>query len=478
MNAAAAPAPSNRRIPPSVVLLASASVLALLGRSQLALAGFVFAIVGQQLAWLYPAQARQAARAVDDGIARLGHALSTGLFGLVHVVLIVPAWAIRGRRVLRRETAWRPMPNAPSEPAQLHAGAPAHGQRPGRGIDALVGAVLVLAAVGLARLDPPSEAVADSVTDRATATAQLAPALADQPRVGEELAEQGQVFADRVADDELGWVLGDSTGELVQVRDGERVTPVPQGAGADPLVVWFFGGSQTWGLGDGDDATIPARFAARATEEGRPVAARNFAVPAYLVGQSSKLLVRELARQSEEPDLIVFVDGYNETVGGLASTLAGVAPGEPFTAYGASGAAGTGAAYDGPAATLDERYDGVLAMHALGRDRAQRAADAAGVPIVFAWQPNAFSGPLRPTEGEVLTELSWADDELAALRTADAAVRSRLPDDVIDLGSVFDGVEEPIYWDTVHVNEMGADLIARALLDDLSDRLDSLEGDR
>ena len=40
--------------------------------------------------------------------------------------------------------------------------------------------------------------------------------------------------------------------------------------------------------------------------------ARNFAVPAYLVGQSSQRLEQELQRQPERPDLVVFVDGYNE----------------------------------------------------------------------------------------------------------------------------------------------------------------------
>jgi lysophospholipase L1-like esterase len=467
-----------RRIPPAALLLATSGVMALLGRAHLAILGVGVAIVGQQLAWLYPDHARRAAHGVDAGVARLGHLLATVLFGTVHLLLVVPAWALSGRRSLRRTASWHRRPDAPEAPRRLHTTiadplTPRH-----LAIDAAVGAALVLGAVALVRAAPVQDATAGPLVDRATATAELPPALADQPLAPEVLGEQGALFADRLPDDELGWVLGDSTGSLVEVRDGERITPVPAGAGEDPLEVWFFGGSLTWGLGVGDDATIPARFAARATEDGRPVVARNFAVPAYLIDQSSELFVRELARQPRRPDLVVFLDGYNEMYGGMASTLAGVAPGAPFTAYGASGAAGTGEAYDGPPASLDERYEGVLTMHARGRERARRAAEAAGVPVVFAWQPNAHSRTEPAVERGVLHELGWSDAELADLHVADRELRRRLPEDVIDLGDAFDTVEQPIYWDTVHVNEVGADRVAQALLVDLSGRLDSLEGDR
>ena len=55
---------------------------------------------------------------------------------------------------------------------------------------------------------------------------------------------------------------------------------------------------------------------------------------------------------------------------------------------------------------------------------------------------------------------------------------SRLPDDVLDLGDVFSGEDEAIYWDTVHTNEVGADLVAQRLVDDLWDRLEDPQGDQ
>jgi lysophospholipase L1-like esterase len=460
-----------------LLLVLTASVLAAVGRTQLAAIGLAIAVVGQQLAWAYPAAARRAAGAVDRSIERLGVGLGAVLFGAVHLVLIVPAWALGGRRALRGEHRWHPSPPAAEQPRRLHGPPTRTPPASSRGRDALVGAALVIVAVALVRLGPPTTVRSGPIEDRATATAQLAPALADQPSAPTVLAEQGAAFAGRLPDAELGWTMGDSAGTLVNSRDGERVTP-PATEASDALEVWFFGGSVVWGLGQSDAATIPARFASRATRAGVPVIARNFAAPAYMIEQSSLLFERQLADEAARPDLVIFLDGYNEMYGGMASTLAGVAPGTPFFAYAATGAAGTGSAYRGPTATLEDRYEGVLEVHALGRERATRAAAEADVPIVFAWQPNAHSGALRPGELDVLHELGWSDEELADLHTADQELRRRLPDEVIDLGDVFEAVDRPIYWDTVHVDESGADVIAAALLDELSDRLDAMEGDR
>jgi lysophospholipase L1-like esterase len=54
----------------------------------------------------------------------------------------------------------------------------------------------------------------------------------------------------------------------------------------------------------------------------------------------------------------------------------------------------------------------------------------------------------------------WPEDLLAGL-----------PARVTDLSGVFDEVEEPIYIDGVHTNELGARLVAEALWADLGDDL-------
>lgn len=477
MSATSAPAAPGRTIPPSVFLLVTASALLLLGRTSAGLLAAGIAVVGQQLAWLYPATARRAATAFEAGVKHLGHGLTEVLFAALHVVVILPGWLITGRSAVATPSAWVPVSHDVSA-RRMYSHDPANRPSRDRRTDALVGAAIVAAAIVVAALATPAEEAHRPLQDRATATAELPAALADQPDAAAVLAEQGQAFGQRVPDDRLSWVLGTSTGDLVNVRDGERVTPTPPGAGDDPLEVWFFGGSLTWGVGQSDARTIPARFAARATEAGIPVRARNFAVPAYMIEQSSILFERELARQPVKPDLVVFLDGYNEMYGAMGSTLAGVAPGTPFSAYTAKGAAGVGRGYHGPTATLEDRYEGVLAMHQRGRDRARRAAEAAGVDLAFAWQPNVYSRPAQPGERATLAELGWTDAEIGELRTADAEIRRRLPPGIVDLGGVFDTADEPIYLDTVHVNERGADLLAAALVDDLAPRLARLEEDQ
>lgn len=472
------PPPTSRRPPPSVFLLIASVVMFALGRTTAGLVAVAVAVVGQQLAWLFPAPARRVATGVDGLIQRASTGIGTGAFTLVHLIVILPTWLVAGNRMRPRgSSGWTTPPTGAQDPHRLHAreSVPRRDRR-----DLLGGVGFVAVALALLGLmgTPAATAVDGPLADRATATAELPPALVDQDDAPQLLAEQGGAFASREPDPVLGWTLPDSTGQLVNQRDGLRVTPDPGGAGERPLVVWFFGGSVAWGLGQRDDATIPARFAARATERGRPVVARNFAVPAYLVDQSSLRFEQELEARAERPDLVVFYDGYNEMYGGMASTLAGVAPGDPFFAYGPTGSSGTGEPYAGPPASLEDRYAGVMAMHARGRERARQAADAAGVPVVFVWQANAHGDRLRPGEASVLRELGWADDELAALHTADQELRARLPDDVLDLGNVFSGEDEAIYWDTVHTNEVGADLVAQRLVDDLWDRLEDPQGDQ
>lgn len=476
MTSEASPAP--RRVAPSVFLLIGAVVMFAFGRTSAGMFAVGVAVVGQQLAWLFPARARRLAAGVDSLIQRAGVAIGTAAFTFVHLLVILPSWVVAGNVLRRRHpSGWTAVPGAAHDPHRLHAPEPT--PRFSR-VDLVGGLGIVAVALALLAAVGTPDATADDgpLTDRATATAELPPALVDQPEAALLIEEQGGAFARREADPVLGWSLPDSTGQLVNQRDGLRVTPDPPAVGDRPLRVWFFGGSVTWGLGQRDEGTIPARFAARATERGRPVVARNFAVPAYLVDQSSLRFVQELEERSERPDLVVFLDGYNEMYGGMASTLAGVAPGDPFFAYGPTGAAGTGAAYTGPPASLEERYEGVVAMHERARERARSAAEAAGVPVVFAWQANAHSDRLRPGESSVLRELGWSEDELAALHTADQELRSRLPDEVDDIGDVFSGENQAIYWDTVHTNEVGADLVAQRLVDDLWDRLEYPQGDQ
>ena len=92
MTSASAPAAPPRRLPPSVLLLVGATLAFALGRTTAALVAVAAAVVGQQLAWLFPAPARRLALAVDAAIHRVSAFIGTAAFTVVHVVVVVPAW--------------------------------------------------------------------------------------------------------------------------------------------------------------------------------------------------------------------------------------------------------------------------------------------------------------------------------------------------------------------------------------------------
>jgi lysophospholipase L1-like esterase len=49
---------------------------------------------------------------------------------------------------------------------------------------------------------------------------------------------------------------------------------------------------------------------------------------------------------------------------------------------------------------------------------------------------------------------------------------------VTDLSGVFDGQTEPIYWDTVHTNELGSKIVAERMLKELQPTLQNLQNSR
>jgi hypothetical protein len=86
-----------------------------------------------------------------------------------------------------------------------------------------------------------------------------------------------------------------------------RLPPRPIAAIRD--AVWFFGGSTTFGEGVADSETIPARLEALI---GRPVV--NFGVRNYS-SLRENLLLGHYLRLGYRPQLVLFLDGINETCG-------------------------------------------------------------------------------------------------------------------------------------------------------------------
>lgn len=285
--------------------------------------------------------------------------------------------------------------------------------------------------------------------------------------------------------DAPGWALKDGTSEYIDVEDRQRRTVLPDPALGEPLEVWFFGGSAAFGAGQRDEHTVPSELVRRAGNQGRALRIRNFGVPATVNWQSTVLAIEQLMWAERPPDLIVFYDGANDLA--LQNTLV---------------AAGKGLA-DDPASLYDEQFDEILRDRAdekgapastaapvtpdpgfdvltpaqiggavatrYGRGVAVASTFAAtkGVPVIAFWQPVlSTKAPLSAADLEVAQSVGLDRAALAQAAAVSAEARARLaaaPEEIIDLSGAFDGLEEPIYWDSVHTNELGAQVVAEKM---------------
>lgn len=272
----------------------------------------------------------------------------------------------------------------------------------------------------------------------------------------------------------------------VNVTERERVSYEPAvPTGVDPLKVAFFGGSVMFGVGQRDEHTIPSAFARIAEENGVPVEVHNYGFPGWVIWQEYQLMERLLA-SGEEYDMVVFFDGFNEfdvqmsdyssepthhsavIFGGLATEFReqrATEPG-PLDAVGelaesyrrASGAwrvwdtvTGRDAPLpgldDAVAGTPEQQTDAALDIYGRAKGLTEDLAVDHEVPVRFFWQPRAAGWP-----PEVL---------------------DRLPEGVVDLSNVFGGDPSPFY-DVVHTDEVGAEVIAQAMWDELGPELEAM----
>ena len=103
-------------------------------------------------------------------------------------------------------------------------------------------------------------------------------------------------------------VDGDSNRRTWNPAAGLTVTPV-----RSKRSVYVFGGSTAWGGGSRDDYTIPSDLSRILNGAGGSVDVENRAVPAYFSTQEVLWLMRQL-RKGARPDVVVFLDGLNETL--------------------------------------------------------------------------------------------------------------------------------------------------------------------
>ena len=106
---------------------------------------------------------------------------------------------------------------------------------------------------------------------------------------------------------------------------GIRNTWEPEVASSDDLIeIFFFGGSVGWGMGARDNHTIPSELA-KLFESKRGVKARitNYSENAYCGTQSLISLMLAL-RSGKIPDVVIFLDGVNDSFSAFQQGIAGL----------------------------------------------------------------------------------------------------------------------------------------------------------
>jgi len=122
------------------------------------------------------------------------------------------------------------------------------------------------------------------------------------------------------------WRRTPRRGQYINIgSDGLRKTinvSISEGA-SPPIKVFMFGGSTMWGLGAGDDSTIPSIFAEEAKNKGMNCEVVNFGQYAYVSTQEVIELMLQL-QKGNIPDIVIFYDGVNDTFSGFQLSVPGL----------------------------------------------------------------------------------------------------------------------------------------------------------
>jgi lysophospholipase L1-like esterase len=303
------------------------------------------------------------------------------------------------------------------------------------------------------------------------------------------------------------WRLKPYRGRYVNVdENGIRRSwqPPEQPAGGEPVEIFVFGGSTTWGNGARDDHTIPSSLARLLHARGINCRVTNFGESGYVSMQELITLMLQL-RQGHVPGLVVFYDGVNDTYAAWQRKRAGTPQNErsrvvefnmsnpkrraertrallreyasslalrrftlrvlarvrPVRPPSPAATAAAAAASDSLAQDVVDTYIGHMEL-------VRALADRYGFEYVFFWQPNVFEKEhLTPSEQ---AQADWMRAEGEFIRKVyEKARRSGMEEKsggrFHDLSRLFAQTRGPIFFDFCHMGETGNEIVAGSMVD-------------
>lgn len=442
-------------------------VVALVLAAVLGSSGHVPAAVGVVLAGTAAGQMTALAwspwlRCLDLVERAVATGLRTVLLGIVFVVVVCPLWLLA--RLFRHDTLavttrTGGRPPAPTRPFARERSSLTVRRR--LVVPAVVCTVLAIAIAGAALVS----STAGNGEPRRTALTRPHSLIAHEglswaPALFAEESELRNLY-----DPYLSVRQDDHQGRYINIVRGVRQSYRAETApGGDALDVWFFGGSTLFGIGQRDDHTIPSEIVRLAEHDGLAIRAWNFGMSTYVNWQETVLLL-ELLQERPPPDLVVFYDGAND-----ATVYVRDGTRWPSTFFAPDierALIDDDALVSEPASRPDRRTEvrrvrDFLRALAAGARTADSAAAALGVPVRHFLQP--VLGTKRPLTGhdEDAYDVMRAEPRFDQARW-DVIRAQPLPEGLIDVTDALDGVTDPVYFDQVHTNELGAAAVARAM---------------
>lgn len=516
----------RRAAPPAVV----AAAFALLGARGPAIVLAAVSLLLLVLGWAAPGLVSALDRALDRFGRVVASGVSTGLSVMAFVLGVLPLWALGrpARRISRTpatggHSAWTVPVTASTGTAAGsadHAGAAATWPHPTRpwprvaalatGIVAVVALVLAFADRGqqatsqLAEVPPtvplvqqPLESIPDDLERWIPAVeprrARPEPAVEfdgvpvssyaheDEPWAAAALGELQQMPYSY--DPFLGHRLGEFRGRYVNIVDGRRVSYTPR----DPqLDVWFFGGSTMIGIGQRDDHTLPSVVARLAERDGIRIRPFNFGVSGYVNWQSLEQFEQALSSDHLDlPDLVVFYEGVNDSGLGTFRVDLGERDPETVTRLPASDEEREQIRRRNPDVDPlpwsrtrgDLEVELAASQYRRGHDLIDRRAEHYGLRVVTFWQPSPFAKQRNAVDAPLWEQLDFDPEFLPESTERYRRIAELSGVDPIDLTTVLDDVDRPVFFDSSHTNEFGASLIGEAIYRELAPTLRSLVGD-
>jgi len=311
------------------------------------------------------------------------------------------------------------------------------------------------------------------------------------------------------------WRRTPRRGEYININsDGLRktVTGMEHEETSSTMKVFMFGGSTMWGLGSGDDSTIPSIFAKEANNKGVSCEVVNFGQYAYVSTQGVIELMLQL-QKGNIPDAVIFYDGVNDTFSAFQFGVAGLPHGETYrekefglldlegrelkisavqtavrqlsTVRFLNGVLKSLGLRSGDIQSIPLTYEklisdkGALARAAVETyfnnvKLVQALSKAYGFKCLFYWQPVIYlKQHLTKYERESLDlDFNYPGmkefylDTYALLQQRAAGLKDGTA--FHNVSSIFSDVHEPIYVDFNHMGEKGNSLIAKRMVEDFA----------